>query len=199
MKVEKSIAVLPFDNLSQDSENEYFSDGLTEDIITQLSKLGELTVISRSSVMRYKNEERDLRQIGSVLGVATILEGSVRRSGDKLRISAQLVDTSADRQLWAETYDREMKDVFAIQSEVAEMIAMALKVELSPEEKERIEKSPTTNLTAYDFYLKGQEYYLRYRGPDNESAIELFERALELDPDFALAHSGLADAYFQRW
>jgi serine/threonine protein kinase/Tfp pilus assembly protein PilF len=197
--VSRSIAVLPFDNLSQDPDNEYFSDGLTEDIITQLSKIGDLTVISRSSVMRYKGQERDLRAIGRELGVASILEGSVRRSGDRLRINAQLVDTSADRQLWAETYDREMKDVFVIQSEVAEQIAAALKVELSPEEKERIEKSPTANLTAYDYYLKGQEYYGRYRSNDNESAIELFQKAIELDPDFALAHAGLADAYFQRW
>lgn len=195
----RSIAVLPFDNLSRDPENEYFSDGLTEDITTQLSKISDLTVISRSSVMRYKNQERELRKVGRELGVTTILEGSVRRSGDRLRISAQLVDAVADKQLWAETYDREMKDVFAIQSEVAERIASALRVELSPEEKERIEKKPTANLTAYDYYLKGQEYYRRYRSGDNESAIELFQKALALDADFAIAHAGLADAYFQRW
>ena len=156
-------------------------------------------MISRSSTMRYKNQERDLRQVGEELGVATILEGSVRRSGDQLRINAQLVDAATDRQLWAETYDREMKDVFAIQSDVAERIASALKVELSPAERERIEKRPTGNLTAYDYYVKGQEYYQRYRSAGNESAIELFQKALELDPDFALAHAGLADAYFQRW
>ncbi len=195
----RSIAVLPFDNLSQDPENEYFSDGLTEDIITQLSKIGDLTVISRSLVMRYKNRERDLREVGKDLGVATILESSVRRAGDQLRINAQLIDAQADKHLWAETYDRGMDDIFAIQSEVAESIAASLKVELSPTERERIEKRPTGNLTAYDYYLKGMELYRRYRSADNESAIELYKRALELDPDYALARAGLADAYYQRW
>jgi non-specific serine/threonine protein kinase len=197
--IANSIAVLPFDNLSRDPDNEYFSDGLTESIITQLSKIGDLTVISRSSVMRYKNQERDLRQIGEQLGVTTVLEGSVQRVGDQLRINAQLVDAAADRHLWAETYDRKMEDVFAIQSEVAQQIAAALKVELSPDERERIEKRPTASLTAYDYYLKGFEYYERYREQDNENAIELFQKALELDPEFALARAGLADGYIQRW
>jgi non-specific serine/threonine protein kinase len=195
----KSIAVLPFDNLSQDPENEYFSDGLTEDIITQLSKIHGLRVISRSSTMRYKGQERDLKRIGKDLNVATVLEGSVRRSGGQLRISAQLIDAAADEHLWAETYDREIEDVFAIQSEVAQHIASSLEVELSPAERDGIEKRPTRDITAYEHYLKGKEYYKKFRTADNDRAIEFFSTALELDPGFALARAGLADAYFQRW
>jgi TolB-like protein/cytochrome c-type biogenesis protein CcmH/NrfG len=193
-----SIAVLPFDNLSGDPQDEYFSDGLTEDIITQLSKIGNLTIISRSSVMRYKDQERDLRRIGADLGVATLLEGSVRRAGERLRITAQLIEASTDRHLWAESYDREMKDIFEIQSDVAQQIALALEVQMAPEEKARIEEKPTEDLTAYDYYLRGREYYNLYRRQDNENAIELFQRAIDLDPNFALAYAGLGDAYAQR-
>ena len=196
--VKKSIAVLPFKSLSEHKEDEYFSDGTTEDIITQLSKIGELKVISRTSTMRYKRTDKTLREIGRELDVATILEGSVRRAGDRVRIVSQLVDVRTDEPIWAETYDREMKDIFAIQSDVAQNIAMALKARLSPEVKERIERKPTENLEAYDFYLKGREYYYRYRKQDNENAIELFKRALKLDPSYALAYAGLGDAYSQR-
>ena len=195
---EKSIAVLPFDNLSRDPQDEYFSDGLTEDIITQLSKIGSLTVISRSSVMRYKSQDRDLRTIGEELRVTTLLEGSVRRAGNRLRITAQLIEAVTDRHLWAESYDREMEDIFEIQSDVAQQIAAALEVQMAPEEKKRIEQKPTENLTAYDFYLKGRDYYNRYRKQDNENAIELFQRAIDLDPNFALAYAGMGDAYAQR-
>jgi non-specific serine/threonine protein kinase len=195
---EKSIAVLPFDNLSGDPQDEYFSDGLTEDIITQLSKIGSLTVISRSSVMRYKDQDRNLRKIGEELGVTTLLEGSVRRAGSRLRITAQLIEAVTDRHLWAESYDREMEDIFEIQSDVAQQIASALQVQMAPEEKARIEQKPTENLTAYDYYLKGRDYYNRYRKQDNENAIELFQRAIDLDPNFALAYAGMGDAYAQR-
>jgi len=194
----KSIAVLPFKSLSENKEDEYFSDGTTEDIITQLSKIGELKVISRTSAMRYKHTDKTLREIGRELDVATILEGSVRRAGDRVRIVSQLADVRTGETIWAETYDREMKDIFAIQSDVAQNIATALKARLSPEVKERIEKKPTENLEAYDFYLKGREYYYRYRKQDNENAIQLFKRALELDPNYALAYAGLGDAYSQR-
>lgn len=194
----KSIAVLPFKNISEEKENEYFSDGMTEEIITQLSKIGELKVISRTSVMRYKNSDKSLRDIGKDLDVATILEGSVRRAGNRIRIASQLIDARTDEHIWAETYEREMKDIFAIQSDVAQQIATALKVKLSPTEKERIEKKPTENLTAYDYYLKGREYYYHYRKQDNENAIELFKKALELDPNYALACAGLGDAYGQQ-
>jgi len=194
----KSIAVLPFQNLSPDPENAFFADGMTEDILAQLSKIRDLKVISRSSVMRYKGTQKPIQTIASELGVVTVLEGSVRRAGNRVRIVGQLIDARSDEHLWAETYDRELKDVFAIQSEVALRIAAALKAALSPTEKKRIEQSPTQNLAAYDLYLKGRELYNHYRKADNEAAIELFLKALELDPAFALAYAGLGDAYAQR-
>ena len=194
----KSIAVLPFENLSPDPSNAFFADGMTEDILTQLAKVRELKVISRSSVMRYKGTQKPVREIAAELGVATVLEGSVRRAGNQVRIVGQLVDARTDQHLWAETYDRELKDVFSIQSEVAQKIAGALEATLSPAEKRRIEQSPTQNLAAYDQYLKGRELYYHYRKPDNEDAVEHFRKALELDPGFALAYSGLGDAYAQR-
>jgi len=195
----KSIAVLPFDNLSPDPENEYFSLGITEDIITQLSKIPDLRVTSRTSAMRYQDSEKSVREIAQELQVASILEGSVRRVENQVRITAQLVDAMTDEHLWAETYDREIEDIFAIQSDVAEQIASSLKVELSPEDRARIERKPTENLTAYDYYLKGRDQYYSYSREDNERAIEFFNEALEVDPDYALAHGGLADAYAQRW
>ncbi len=194
----KSVAVLPFQNLSPDPENAFFADGMTEDILAQLSKIRDLKVISRSSVMRYKGTQKPIQTIASELGVATVLEGSVRRAGNRVRIVGQLIDARSDEHLWAETYDRELKDVFAIQSEVAQRIAAALKATLSPAEKKRIEQSPTQNLAAYDLYLKGRELYNRHRKADNEAAIELFQKALELDPAFALGYAGLGDAYAQR-
>jgi non-specific serine/threonine protein kinase len=193
----KSIAVLPFRNMVAGPENEWFSDGLTEDILTQLSKIDDLRVISRTSVMLYKDSKKNLREIGKELGVATILEGSVRRAGDRVRIGGQLIDARTDEHIWAETYDREMRDIFDIQSDVAQNIAVALRAKLSPKEKERIERKPTENLTAYDCYLKGREYYYRYSKENNEIAIGFFKKALNLDPDYALAHAGLADAYSQ--
>jgi serine/threonine protein kinase/Tfp pilus assembly protein PilF len=195
----KSIAVLPFTNLSGDPENEYFSDGITEDILTQLSKIADLTVISRTSIMRYKNTDKTLREIGEELGVATILEGSVRRSGDRVRIVGQLIDAKRDKHLWANTYDRDLKDVFEVQSDVAIQIAGALEAEFSPEEQERIEKKPTGDLAAYDYYLRGREYALRYTKEDNERAIGLYQEALSLDPNYALAYAGIASAYSQRF
>ncbi|UCF78985.1 MAG: protein kinase [Candidatus Eiseniibacteriota bacterium] len=194
---EKSIAVLPFKNMVPDPENEWFSDGLTEDIITQLAKIGELKVISRTSVMLYKDSDKSLRQIGEELGVAAILEGSVRRSGNRIRVVGQLIDARTDEHIWAETYDREMKDIFAIQSDVAIQIAAALKTSLSPGQRELIQRKPTENLTAYEYYLRGRDYYSRYRKQDNENAIELFKNALELDPNYAMAYAGLGDAYGQ--
>ena len=193
----RSIAVLPFANLSEDKENQYFSDGITEDIITQLSRIGDLRVISRTSTMRYRGTEKTIPEIGKELDVATILEGSVRREGNQVRIVAQLVDVRNDEHLWAETYDKELTQIFAIQSNVARRIAEALKATLSPIEKERIEKKATDNLDAYTYYLKGREYYYRYHKQDNENAIELFKKALELDPNYALAYAGLGDAYGQ--
>jgi len=189
----KSIAVLPFKNMVPDPENEWFSDGITEDIITQLSKIGDLKVISRTSIMLYKDSKKNLREIGEELGVATILEGSVRRADNRVRIVSQLVDARTDGHIWAETYDREMKDIFDIQSDVAQKIAMALKAKLSPEEKQRIEQKPTDNLEAYDYYLQGREYAERsYEKKDLEISIELFEKAVRADPNFAEAYASLA-------
>jgi serine/threonine protein kinase/tetratricopeptide (TPR) repeat protein len=197
-KPSPSVAVLPFVNMSPERENEYFSDGITEDIIAQLSKIGDLKVISRTSIMRYKRSDKSLREIGKELDVTTILEGSVRKADNRVRIVGQLVDARTDEHIWAETYDREMKDIFDIQSDVAQQIATALKAKISPAEKERLQKKPTDNLSAYDYYLKGRDYYYRYHKQDNEIAIELFEKALKLDPDYALAYAGLGDAYAQR-
>jgi non-specific serine/threonine protein kinase len=194
----KSIAVLPFENLSPDPENEYFADGITEDITAQISKIADLRVISRTSTMRYKGTDKTLSEIGEELDVATILEGSVRRAGDRVRIVGQLIDTRSDEHLWAETYDRTLDDIFSIQSDVARQIAAALEATLTPEETARIESKPTGNLEAYDLYLKGREHYNRYRAEDNEIAINLFESALELDSRYALAYAGIADAYNQR-
>ena len=193
----KSIAVLPFTNMNEDRESEYFSDGITDDIIAQLSKIADLRVISRTSVMQYKGAKRSLRDIARELDVTNILEGSVRRSGSQIRIVAQLIDATKEGHLWAETYDREMTQVFAIQSDVAQRIASALKAQLTPAEKDRLDKVPTSNVEAYNYYLKGREYYYRYRKEDNDVAIGLFRKALDLDPDYALAYAGLGDAYAQ--
>ena len=182
--------MLPFQNLSPDPENAYFADGITEDILTQLAKVGDLKVIARTSVMQYKGSRKPMREIARELGVATLLEGSVRRAGTRVRIVGQLIDARTEQHLWAETYDRELADIFAIQSEVAEQIAAALKATLTPADKERIAQRPTANIEAYDFYVQGRERYYRYRKEDNDQAIELFRKALVIDPRFALATGG---------
>lgn len=191
----KSIAVLPLANLSDSKEDEFFSDGITEDIITQLSKIGDLKVISRTSTMQYKGTNKNIREIGKELGVASILEGSVRRAGDQIRIVAQLVDANSDEHLWAETYDREFKQIFAIQSEIAQKIAIQLKATLTPGVKEQIEKKPTENLEAYTYLLKAREYY---SARNNEQAITLLKKAIELDPNYADPYAHLGQSYAQR-
>lgn len=191
---DKSIAVLPFENLSESKEDEYFSDGITEDVITQLSRIRELKVISRTSIMAYKHTNKSLREIGRELGAAVILEGSVRRAGDRVRIVGQLINVATDEHIWADTYDRDLKDVFAIQSDVAQKIASALQAQLSPAEKQRIERKPTENLAAYDYYLKGREKLNQITKESNDQAIALFKTAVELDPHFALCYASLADA-----
>jgi len=193
----KSIAVIPFENLSDDPENAFFAAGIHDDILSQLSKIRDLTVISRTSVMQYAGTEKDMRTIANELGVGAILEGSVRRAGGQVRIVTQLIDAKADAHLWSETYDRELTvaNVFAIQSEIAERIAQALKAELSPEEKERIASRPTDSPEAYDFYLRGKEYFHRGQSTGAENyriAQQMYERAVELDPQFALAHASLS-------
>jgi TolB-like protein/class 3 adenylate cyclase/cytochrome c-type biogenesis protein CcmH/NrfG len=190
---EPSIAVLPFANLSADPENEYFSDGITEEILTALTKLGDLKVISRTSIMQYKGTSKSVREIGSELGVGMVLEGSVRRARDRVRITAQLIDAGTDRHLWAENYDRDLDDIFAIQSDVAQRIVETLKVQLTPREKARIAERPTEDVQAYEWYLKGRHYLSRRTAPTLRQAIERFRKAVAADPSFAQAWVGLAD------
>ena len=199
---EASIAVLPFVDMSGGDEG-YFADGITEDIVAALSRIDGLRVISRTSVMAYKNSDKPIPQIASELGVTTILEGSVRRAGDRVRITAQLIDADSDEHLWTETYDREMTDIFAIQSEIASEIARALEAELSADVDARIAAVRTRNLPAYDLYLRGREALYRamsFQDMDetrrsNNQAIDLFRQALALDPDYALAWAGLGRAF----
>ena len=190
-----SVAVLPFRNLSTDPENEFFADGITEDVIAQLSKIRSLKVISRTSVMPFKHREQSLREIGATLQVATLLEGSVRRAGDRVRIVAQLIDAETDRHLWAETYDRQLTDIFAIQTDVALQIASALEAELSRDERTRIHREPTANLHAYQLYLQGRHCYTRYTEESIRKGIDYFQRAIAVDPGYAMAHVGVALAY----
>ncbi len=190
-----SVAVLPFVNLTADPENEYFADGITEDLIAHLSRIGALSVISRASIMRFKSREPNLREIGAALGAATLLAGSVRRVDDRVRIVAQLVDAATGRCLWAETYDRRLTDVFAIQTDVALHIGDALHAHLSPEEQRRIRKQPTQNLQAYEYYLKGRHCFAKFTDEETRRAIRFFERATALDPAYALAHASIAMAY----
>jgi serine/threonine protein kinase/Flp pilus assembly protein TadD len=192
---ENSIAVLPFDDLSPEKDQEWFCDGITEDIIVRLSKIGNLKVISRTSIMQYKEVKKTTPEIADELNIKMILEGTVRRANDRVRIVAQLIETSQDKHIWAETYDRELKDILEIQSDVAEKIAGALSVELSENEKSSIQKKQTEDFAAYNFYIKGREFYYRYQKEDNEQVIRLYKNALEIDPNYALAYAGLGDAY----
>ncbi|CAN5167738.1 adenylate/guanylate cyclase domain-containing protein [soil metagenome] len=194
-----SVAVLPFRNLIDNPANEYFSDGITEDVLANLAKIAGLRVISRTSAENYRDSGKSLREMGRELGVGAVLDGSVRRAEDRVRITAQLVDARTEERLWVQSYDREMTDIFAIQSDIARQIAAALRAELTPEERERIARTPTGSLTAYDLYLKGREHLNNYRTQqDNEAAIGLFQQALRLDPQFPLAYAGLGRAYTVR-
>jgi len=191
----RSVAVLPFVNLSSDPENEYFADGITEDVIAQISKVRALDVISRTSVMPFKGRQQGLREIAARLQVATLLEGSVRRVGDRVRIVVQLIDAGTDQHLWAETYDRQFTDIFAIQMEVALHIAAALKAELSPHERARIGREPTSDVRAYQLYLQGRHCFIRYTEEGIRQAITYFEEAIERDPRYALAYASVAMAF----
>jgi TolB-like protein/class 3 adenylate cyclase len=193
---EKSIAVLPFENLSDEKGNAYFTEGVQDEILNNLAKVGGLKVISRTSVMQYKaGTQRNLREIAGELGVAHVLEGSVQRAGERVRVSAQLIDARSDTQLWAERYDRDLADVFAIESELAKTIVAQLKLRLSADEKAAIEKQPTADLAAYDLYLRGR-YLLNKRTIDSiQTARALFEQAVAKDPQFALGHASIAESY----
>jgi non-specific serine/threonine protein kinase len=194
-----SIAVLYLQNLSENKEDEYFAAGMTEDIITQLSKIGGLRVLSRSDVEEFKGKTVKLKEVADKLKVNYVMEGSVRKSGDKIRITCQLIKASDGFHVWADSYDRQMEDLFAIQADVAKSVAQALKVALAPAEVEGIEKKPTQNVQAYNYYLQGREYYFSEGGCNTEASLELsttmFEKALQADSNFALAYAGLSDCY----
>ncbi len=190
-----SIAVLPFVNMSGEMENEYFSDGIAEEILNLLVKLPQLKVSSRTSSFVFKGKEVSIPTVVKELGVSSVLEGSVRRAGDHVRITAQLIETDTDSHLWSETYDREMKDVFAIQDDIARSIAEALQVALGPKERRALQNIATADPQAYDFYLKGRKYLYAFTRRDFLHAISMFERAIELDPRYAMAYAGMADAY----
>jgi serine/threonine protein kinase len=191
---EKSVAVLYFENLSGVKEDEYFRDGITEDIITELSKIRDLRPRSRASVLAFRDKQVTPAEIGQQLHSAYVLTGSVRRAGNRLRINTQLIDTRTDYPLWSERYDREMEDVFEVQDEIARKIADALRITLSPQERETLAAKPTENLQAYDLYLRGRNYARRRSRQDLEFAMQMFENAVALDPDFVLAHATLASA-----
>ncbi|MFN8176807.1 MAG: protein kinase [bacterium] len=192
-----SLAVLYFENLASDAESEYFCSGITEDILTDLSKIRGLRVASRNAVARYRGAPADLPKVAADLGVGAVLEGSVRRAGDRVRITAQLVNAADGFQLWAERYDRTMEDVFAVQGEIAASIAEALRVALSPAEAVSLVKDRPRDVRAYDLYLKGRERYGSYSDASLREALRLFEQATALDPGYALAWAGIADCYGQ--
>jgi serine/threonine protein kinase/tetratricopeptide (TPR) repeat protein len=194
-KRKPSIAVLPFKNISSDAEQEYFCDGMTEQIITNLSHLPDLNVIARTSVMQFKNSNKPIPEIGTLLGVANVLEGSIRKSGSRIRVTAQLIKADDGFHLWAKDYDRELRDVFSVQDDVAKAIVAAMKVSLSDQQSATIAKRYTDNTEAYQFYLKGRFHWNKRTEADENLAITLFERAIAVDPAYALAYSGLADAY----
>ncbi len=192
-EAERSVAVLYFENLSASKEDEYFRDGMTEDIITELSKISQLRVFPRAEMLAYRDKQVTATQVGQELGSAYVLGGSLRRAGNRLRITAQLVETATRHSVWAERYDRQLEDVFAIQDEIAQNIARALEVALTDKEKKAIAKAPTTNVEAYDYYLRGRQFFHQFRRKGFEFAQQMFERAIEIDPTYARAFAGIAD------
>ena len=194
-----SIAVLPFVNMSDDPKQEYFSDGITENIITDLSKISAFFVISRSSTFAYKGKPVKIKQVAEELGVRYVLEGSVQKSSDKVRINAQLVDAITGHHLWAERYDRDLKDIFAVQDEITQKIVRTLRVEVTEVELERIRRIPTENLNAYESFYRGLEYYRRSSKSSNIQARQMFEKAIELDPRFSVAYVLMGHTYRREW
>jgi TolB-like protein/Flp pilus assembly protein TadD len=197
VQLEKSIAVLPFQNLSDDRENEFFADGIQEDLLTTLAKIGDLKVISRTSVMPYRDRKESVREIGRTLGVDAILEGSVRRVGNRVRVNVQLIRAATDEQVWADAYERDLTDVFAIQSALAQEIASQLRARLSPNEKERVGTRPTGNSDAYLLYVQARAIATGSDTEERKNAIPLYEQAIRLDPTFALAHAQLS--WLESW
>jgi TolB-like protein/Tfp pilus assembly protein PilF len=196
----KSIAVLPFENLSEDKTNAYFADGIQEEILTRLSRIGDLKVISRTSTLRFKNAPDNISEIAKQLGVANILEGSVQKAADQVRVSVQLIDAESDSHLWAERYDRKLTDIFAVESDIASNIADALQAKLTGAERRAISSQPTTNTEAHQLYLRGRFCWNKWLGasmpaPEFDKSRQYYEQAIKLDPNYALAYAGLADFY----
>src|SRR3979411_2143722 len=191
----KSIAVLPFENLSEDKANAYFADGIQEEILTRLSRIGDLKVISRTSTQRFKSSPDNIPEIAKQLDVAHILEGSVRKAGNRVRVHVQLIDAESDAHLWAERYDRELIDIFAVESDIAAKIAEALQARLSGAERRAISAQPTTNTEAHEVYLKGRYHWRNFFAPGYEKVRDYFQQAVELDPSYAPAYAGLSLYY----
>ena len=189
------LAILPLSNFSPDPQDEYFADGMTEEVISTVSRIEGLEVISRTSVMQYKKTPKPVKEVSRELDVGTVLEGSVRKAGNRLRVSVQMIDAEKDRHLWAENYDRDLEDVFAIQSDIAKQVAEALKLRLFPANKRILEKTPTSSVEAYTFYLKARQYSSRTDREAFDLAIGYYNRAIAKDPNFALAYTGLAGSY----
>jgi TolB-like protein/Flp pilus assembly protein TadD len=196
--IEKSIAVLPFKNLTNDPDQEYFSEGMVDEILDKLFKIGDLKIISRTSSERFRNTDLSIKEIAHELGVSAILEGSVRKMGNKVRITVQLIDAGTDTHLWSEIYDRDISEIFSIQSEVAQTVARELKAVITPQTKQLIEKKPTADTEAYDAYLNGRFYLSKGTQNDFATAMQYFELAKERDPEFALAYAGIARVWNSR-
>jgi TolB-like protein/Tfp pilus assembly protein PilF len=192
---QKSIAVLPFENLSSDPDNAYFAEAIQDEILARLSKIADLKVISRTSTQKYKSAPDNLREIAKQLGVGNVLEGSVQKSGDAVRVNVQLINALNDAHLWGDVYERKLTDIFAVESDIAETIADTLQAELTGAEKQLIAAQPTTDLTAYELYLKGRSLWSKRGGENLRQAIGFYEQAIARDPKYALAYSGLAEAY----
>jgi len=192
---EKSIAVLPFENRSEDKANVYFAEGVQDEILTRLSKIADLKVTSRTSTEHYKSAPKNLAEIAKQLGVAHILEGSVQKNGDAVRVNVQLIKAAEDSQVWAETFDRKLTDIFSVESDVAKAIADQLRAHITRQEERVIAAKPTKNIEAYDAYLRGRYFWNKRTSDGIKHAIEHFQQSIERDPDFALGHAGLADSY----
>jgi adenylate cyclase len=190
-----SVAVLPFSDLSQEKDQAYFCEGIADEIISALSRVKALRVSSRTSSFQFRTQSLDVREIGKRLRAGTVLEGSVRKSGSHLRITVQLTDAESGYQIWSERYDRELRDIFAIQDEIAHNVVEALELELTPRDAGPLVTPPTDNLAAYEYYLRGRKYYSQYGPLDMDSAVQLFSHAIALDPNFAAAYAGLADCW----
>lgn len=192
-KSQPSIAILSFCDMSSDKDQDYFCDGIAEEIINNLTRIKGLSVASRTSAFAFKGKDEDVRTIGRKLGVTAVLEGSVRKSGDQLRITAQLINVEDGYHLWSERYDRQLKDVFAIQDEISRRIAEVLKVALSPKESDAMGRIPTVDLVAYDYYLRGKQFFYQYKRKSIEFALRMFSHAIELDSRYARAYAGISD------